>query len=117
MSMSDPIADMLTRIRNGLQAQKISVGMPASFRANQSLKRLDVSVHRVVVYTPIKMIFPQYVKVWVWLLFLLLKEFLLIRLLVSMVSAGKFFALFSNSLTATDYYSRLTTTNTQGKAK
>lgn len=30
MSMSDPIADMLTRIRNGLQAQKISVGMPAS---------------------------------------------------------------------------------------
>ncbi len=30
MSMSDPIADMLTRIRNGLQAQKVSVGMPAS---------------------------------------------------------------------------------------
>ena len=30
MSMSDPIADMLTRIRNGLQAGKFSVAMPAS---------------------------------------------------------------------------------------
>ena len=30
MSMSDPIADMLTRIRNGLQAQKANVAMPAS---------------------------------------------------------------------------------------
>ena len=30
MSMSDPIADMLTRIRNGLQARKMSVAMPAS---------------------------------------------------------------------------------------
>lgn len=30
MSMSDPIADMLTRIRNGQQAQKISVTMPSS---------------------------------------------------------------------------------------
>ncbi len=30
MSMSDPIADMLTRIRNGLQANKISVAMPSS---------------------------------------------------------------------------------------
>jgi small subunit ribosomal protein S8 len=30
MSMSDPIADMLTRIRNGLQASKDSVDMPAS---------------------------------------------------------------------------------------
>ncbi|NKB75548.1 MAG: 30S ribosomal protein S8 [Gammaproteobacteria bacterium] len=30
MSMSDPIADMLTRIRNGLRAQKSSVSMPAS---------------------------------------------------------------------------------------
>lgn len=30
MSMSDPIADMLTRIRNGQQAQKISVSMPSS---------------------------------------------------------------------------------------
>ena len=30
MSMSDPIADMLTRIRNGQQAQKVSVSMPSS---------------------------------------------------------------------------------------
>lgn len=30
MSMSDPIADMLTRIRNGLQASKAAVQMPAS---------------------------------------------------------------------------------------
>lgn len=28
--MSDPIADMLTRIRNGQQAEKVSVSMPAS---------------------------------------------------------------------------------------
>lgn len=30
MSMSDPIADMLTRIRNALSANKASVAMPAS---------------------------------------------------------------------------------------
>lgn len=30
MSMSDPIADMLTRIRNGQQAEKVSVSMPSS---------------------------------------------------------------------------------------
>ncbi|MBX2839541.1 MAG: 30S ribosomal protein S8 [Gammaproteobacteria bacterium] len=30
MSMSDPIADMLTRIRNGQQAEKVAVKMPAS---------------------------------------------------------------------------------------
>ncbi len=30
MSMSDPIADMLTRIRNGQQAEKVSVKMPSS---------------------------------------------------------------------------------------
>ncbi len=30
MSMSDPIADMLTRIRNGQQAEKVSVSMPHS---------------------------------------------------------------------------------------
>jgi len=30
MSMSDPIADMLTRIRNGQQAQKAIVAMPSS---------------------------------------------------------------------------------------
>ena len=30
MSMSDPIADMLTRMRNGLQARKTHLEMPAS---------------------------------------------------------------------------------------
>ena len=30
MSMSDPIADMLTRIRNGQGARKVTVAMPAS---------------------------------------------------------------------------------------
>lgn len=30
MSMQDPIADMLTRIRNGLSAHKIAVSMPVS---------------------------------------------------------------------------------------
>ena len=30
MSMSDPIADMLTRIRNGQGADKVSVSMPSS---------------------------------------------------------------------------------------
>lgn len=30
MSMSDPIADLLTRIRNGQQAEKVSVSMPSS---------------------------------------------------------------------------------------
>lgn len=30
MSMSDPVADMLTRIRNGQQVEKTSVAMPSS---------------------------------------------------------------------------------------
>lgn len=30
MSMSDPIADMLTRIRNGQMARKVAVSMPSS---------------------------------------------------------------------------------------
>ena len=30
MSMSDPIADMLTRIRNGQQRGKITIVMPSS---------------------------------------------------------------------------------------
>lgn len=40
MSMSDPIADMLTRIRNGQQAQKASVRMPSS--------KLKVAIARVL---------------------------------------------------------------------
>ena len=30
MSMTDPIADMLTRIRNGQKARKVAVSIPAS---------------------------------------------------------------------------------------
>ncbi|OOZ36660.1 30S ribosomal protein S8 [Solemya velesiana gill symbiont] len=30
MSMSDPVADMLTRIRNGQQVGKVAISMPAS---------------------------------------------------------------------------------------
>ena len=30
MSMQDTLADMLTRIRNGLMAEKVTVSMPAS---------------------------------------------------------------------------------------
>ena len=30
MSMTDPIADMLTRIRNAQMAEKVSVSMPSS---------------------------------------------------------------------------------------
>ena len=30
MSMNDPIADMLTRVRNALSAEKVSVDMPSS---------------------------------------------------------------------------------------
>jgi len=30
MSMTDPLADMLTRIRNGQKAEKVSVSVPAS---------------------------------------------------------------------------------------
>jgi small subunit ribosomal protein S8 len=40
MSMSDPIADMLTRIRNGQTAEKPSVSMPAS--------KLKASIARVL---------------------------------------------------------------------
>lgn len=41
MSMTDPISDMLTRIRNGQKAQKVSVSMPAS--------RLKLAVAEVLV--------------------------------------------------------------------
>ena len=39
MSMSDPIADMLTRIRNGQSANKKSVTMPAS-KLKQSIAKV-----------------------------------------------------------------------------
>ena len=37
--MTDPIADMLTRIRNGQRAGKISVSMPAS-KLKQSIAQV-----------------------------------------------------------------------------
>ncbi len=40
MSMQDPIADMLTRIRNALKARKLSVTMPSS--------RLKVAIARTL---------------------------------------------------------------------
>jgi len=39
MSMSDPIADMLTRIRNGQSASKANVAMPAS-KTKQSIAQV-----------------------------------------------------------------------------
>jgi len=39
MSMTDPIADMLTRIRNGQKARKVTVSMPAS-TAKQAVARV-----------------------------------------------------------------------------
>ncbi len=40
MSMSDPIADMLTRIRNGQRASKVDVAFPASTKKTAILKVL-----------------------------------------------------------------------------
>ena len=39
MSMTDPISDMLTRIRNGQKARKVSVTMPAS-KAKEAVARV-----------------------------------------------------------------------------
>jgi small subunit ribosomal protein S8 len=39
MSMTDPIADMLTRIRNGLSANKVEVGIPSS-KVKQSIAKV-----------------------------------------------------------------------------
>lgn len=39
MSMTDPISDMLTRIRNGQKAHKVSVTMPAS-KAKSAVARV-----------------------------------------------------------------------------
>ena len=42
MSMQDPIADMLTRIRNGQAANKVAINMPSS-----KLKPVVESIQRV----------------------------------------------------------------------
>ena len=39
MSMTDPIADMLTRIRNGQKARKVAVTMPAS-KAKEAIAKV-----------------------------------------------------------------------------
>ena len=39
MTMTDPISDMITRIRNGQKARKVSVSMPAS-KAKEALARV-----------------------------------------------------------------------------
>ena len=39
MSMTDPIADLLTRIRNGLSANKVEVAMPSS-KVKQSVAQV-----------------------------------------------------------------------------
>ena len=39
MTMTDPISDMLTRIRNGQKARKVSVSMPAS-NAKEAVARV-----------------------------------------------------------------------------
>jgi small subunit ribosomal protein S8 len=41
MTMTDPIADMLTRIRNGQKARKVSVAMPASTKKEAVAKVLQ----------------------------------------------------------------------------
>ena len=41
MSMTDPIADMLTRIRNGQKARKVAVSMPASNAKEAVAKELQ----------------------------------------------------------------------------
>lgn len=39
MTMTDPISDMLTRVRNGQKARKVSVSMPAS-KAKEAVARV-----------------------------------------------------------------------------
>lgn len=41
MSMTDPISDMLTRIRNGQKARKVTVSMPASKQKEAIAKVLE----------------------------------------------------------------------------
>ena len=50
MSMTDPIADMLTRIRNGQSARKVSVSMPAS-KAKEAVARVLLDEGYIAGYT------------------------------------------------------------------
>ena len=50
MSMTDPIADMLTRIRNGQKARKVSVSMPAS-NAKEAVAKVLKDEGYITAYT------------------------------------------------------------------
>ncbi len=41
MSMQDPIADMLTRIRNGQAANKVAINMPSSKLKSGNCQRIS----------------------------------------------------------------------------
>ncbi len=53
MSMSDPIADMLTRIRNGQAANKASVQMPAS-KKKQAIAKVLKDEGYIIDYSEIE---------------------------------------------------------------
>ena len=50
MTMTDPISDMLTRIRNGQKARKVSVSMPAS-KAKEAVARVLKEEGYIAEYT------------------------------------------------------------------
>jgi small subunit ribosomal protein S8 len=50
MTMTDPISDMLTRIRNGQKARKVSVSMPAS-KAKEAVAKVLMEEGYIADYT------------------------------------------------------------------
>ena len=68
MSMTDPIADMLTRIRNGQKARMVSVSMPAS-KAKEAIARVlaDLEVHELLendcIPVPADMLLRDFVEI------------------------------------------------------
>ena len=73
MSMQDPIADMLTRIRNGQAANKAAVTMPSSKLKVAIANVLSVSAAQVCASINVKMSCRKLWRVWVSQLFLPLK--------------------------------------------
>ena len=63
MTMTDPISDMLTRIRNGQKARKVSVSMPAS-KAKEAVARVLKDEGYIAVpacvFTGARKIFPGF---------------------------------------------------------
>ena len=49
MSMSDPIADMLTRVRNGLAATKVAVLIPGS-KVKAAIAQVLADADRGIIY-------------------------------------------------------------------